>query len=185
VLLTGSIAVMMVAQSAGTIDAKTQVVSGKATVTLADNQGTLTATLSTLGLSNAPVGVHLIMHIHAKNTNIQKPGLCKGPILFVIKAVPGEEAKLQVSDAGKFSAKNLQFTVNPDLKPEQQALLNASDLSTWFVNVHNADNINPVDNKPISIACGPIKVAANAKKGTATLKPDPTAVPTPVPTAAA
>ena len=107
VLLTGSIAVMMVAQSAGTIDAKTQVVSGKATVTLADNQGTLTATLSTLGLSNAPVGVHLIMHIHAKNTNIQKPGLCKGPILFVIKAVLGEEAKLQVSDAGKFSAKNL------------------------------------------------------------------------------
>ena len=180
VLLAGSIAVMMAAQSAGTIDAKAQVISGTARVTLADNQGTLTATLSTLTLSNATAGIHLVIHIHAQNTDPQKPGLCKGPVLFKIQAVAGKEANLQVSDAGKFSAKNLQFTVNPDLKPDQQALLNASDLSTWFVNVHNADEINPADKKPISIACGPIQAAANAKKGAAALKPDLKSSPTPV-----
>ena len=178
VLLVGSIAVMMVARSAyGTIDAKKQVASGKGVITLADNQGTLTATLNSLVLSNATAGAHLVIHIHAKNTDAQKPGLCKGPVLFAIKATLGEEAKLQIGANGKFSAKNLKFTVNNDLTADQKALLNASDFNTWAVNVHNADNISPADNKPVSLVCGPIKAAANATKGTATLKPDPKSAP--------
>lgn len=180
-LLAGAVTVMMAAQSAyGTTEAKAQKASGKATVTLADKQP-LQATLNSLTISGAPLNAHLIIHIHAKNTDPQTPGLCKGPILFIIKATPGQEAKLQVDGNGKFSAKNLQFTVNNELKPDQQALLNAKDFGTWVVNVHNADIINPVDNKPVSIVCGPIKVGANATKGAAKLKPDPKpkVIPTP------
>ncbi len=156
VLLACCITMLTVVQSTyGRTDA---VAKNKGTVKLNGDGSSLQATLDSLVLSGLPKNANLIIHIHAKNTtSTAVADQCKGPVLFVIKDVVTSDAqgKVDVAQATDFTLQS------PAPDP---SLLKASDLSTWFLNVHNAAVIG-ADGKPASVACGPLSA-----KGVATLK---------------
>ncbi|HWS83578.1 MAG TPA: hypothetical protein VN207_04905 [Ktedonobacteraceae bacterium] len=152
--------------------------SGKATIQL---QGTK-ATLNSFSLSGGPKDTPLIIHIHAQNTESALPAdKCKGPVLFVIKNPEGGDPIIKTAGDGRFSLKKQAFDLAPPAPGAAPAPPpDLSKIDTWYVNVHDATKPLPIPagsppgTKPkfASIACGLIKVGANATKGSATLKAD-------------
>jgi len=167
VLLASCITMMTVAQP---IYGKTDAVAkNQGVVKLQGDGAKLQATLESISVSGIPKNANLIIHIHAKNTTSTDPAdRCKGPILYQITD------GLQSDAQGNFSlaeGDTKDFTLSDKLTAQQkQSLLKASDLDTWFLNVHDADVKGPPDpvtgdQKPISVACGPFD-----QDGVATLK---------------
>jgi len=159
----------------GGISASTKKASGKASITLQDGQ----ATLNTFSLSGAPKDTPLIIHIHAQNKKSALPAdICKGPVLFVIKDPTGGDPVIKTDADGKFSLKKQAFELAPPAPGAAPAPSpDLSKIGTWYVNVHDATKPLPPDpqnpngpTKFVSIACGLIKVGANATKGSAKLK---------------
>ncbi|HEY4036718.1 MAG TPA: CHRD domain-containing protein [Ktedonobacteraceae bacterium] len=116
--------------------------SGQATLKLDPNAHTLSIQAK---VSNAPLDTPLVMHVHGG-------GSCTGPILFLLQATS--------SDAGRAST-SMTFSID-----ENDTTLP----NNWFFNVHDTTR-QDADGKPLSIACGPIKVDSSGLKGRAQLRP--------------
>jgi len=168
------------------VAAGTKQASGSSEVTLIGGM----AILNNFKLSGAPANVGLIIHIHAKNP--QPTGLCKGPVLFVIKNTEGQPETFKTDDQGKFSLnKNQAFALSPPTPPAPGSPpAPAPDLSkfnTWYVNVHDATKPLPIPagsppgTKPKfqSIACGLISAGSDPTVGNAKMKPEEAPAPAP------
>ncbi len=156
VLLACCITMMTAVQSTyGRVDKASQKNGG--IVKFAKNGLSMTAVLQKLSLSGLPTNAALIIHVHAKNTTSDKPeDACKGPVLFQILKDKG----LKTTGKGTLNLTNIPFARNPTAS---QDLFQRNQISTWRLNVHDADQIL-ADGKPKSVACGSLD-----KNGIATL----------------
>ena len=111
-------------------------------------------------VSDAPVNTPLVMHVHGD-------GSCTGPIFFTLEATSDDTGHT-------FTTKTFDHQDDPTIP------------SNWFFNVHDTTRQGS-DGKPLSIACGPIKVADSSRlRGDALVlpvQPSQTTTPTKTPSA--
>src|SRR5436190_13678410 len=116
--------------------------SGQTTLRLDPNAKTLDIQAK---VSDAPPNTSLVMHVHGD-------GSCTGPILFMLQATS--------DDRGNASAtKTFSQDANDDPLPTTLP-------DNWFFNVHDSTRQGS-DGKPLSIACGAIKVDSSRLTGCA------------------